>query len=664
MNLQRTTSAIIRQQPDEDIKIQNQVYFDTPDYTGVLAQLNTIPKTKKAYNVRRHIVMAHGGIHCNSKGNYSKIKVPNNIIVMLMGKVGNVSLGTGLEELQNICNEKLIPRYIYTPGTMLPDLTLSSEYNVGGISGVFECSNHNTRLAINNLLLPKPQVIMSYYNDYSQRNQEMIALLNHVIHRNDGVIEGNIHTASLGSLFERISKILNNNEYSFLYIISCLSDSSTVTITQDQLSRVSGANTKKGVFHGNTLYRIPERIETFVGHIKINNKDIKIRLTGDNAMTYAKNQNHKQYRDFLVTYINNSNISELIDIIYRSGNLEAYYDENFRPFLEAAQKNHKNYIDDVAYDNRYILIINFLTTHASIIMAIMKNDVNSLAKLATRKSALKNGVSPQKYNAVSGKINNDAMRYSHILTIVNDPPSTAAANMQKILKNTHTLNISVDNAMYDTNINAESLKYEIWAFYLQNPYLYTDILFLNVQTRILNGHYIGQIREFWNISSQKEYELHQIRLQQISHVLIFMKLLFTIIDNENEVMPSLSSLLQNNDHIYTGIFNIPNLQQQIVNANLIDNNDKPDVVMQNIANLLSNINSIEYAATLINNAIQNNQNDQISQLIQNNVNNYVPINAHFNDDYYDDNSMDLSGGNAGDDAGDGFLTSLFKFFGF
>jgi hypothetical protein len=143
-----------------------------------------------------------------------------------------------------------------------------------------------------------------------------------------------------------------------------------------------------------------------------------------------------------------------------------------------------------------------------------------------------------------------------------------------------------------------------------------------------------------------------------------MKLLFTIIDNKNEVMPSLSSLLQNNDHIYQGIFNIPNLDQQIINANLIDDNDKPEVI-QNIANLLSNSNSIEYAATLINNVIQNNniqdnQNDQISQFIQNNVNNHVPMSVHFDDNYYDDNSMDLSGGDAGDD----FLTAIFKFFGF
>ncbi len=64
----------------------------------------------------------------------------------------------------------------------------------------------------------------------------------------------------------------------------------------------------------------------------------------------------------------------------------------------------------------------------------MKNDVNSLAKLTTRKSALKNGVSPQKYNAVSGKINNDVMRYSNIFTIVNDPPATAAAKHEENIR--------------------------------------------------------------------------------------------------------------------------------------------------------------------------------------------------------------------------------------
>ncbi len=112
-----------------------------------------------------------------------------------------------------------------------------------------------------------------------------------------------------------------------------------MTLTQNQLSHVSGVNTKKPVFHGNTLYRIPERIETFIGFIKINNGDIKIRLAGDNKLTVAKDQYHQQYRNFLVDYINKSNISELIDMIYRSGNLEAYYDENFRPFLEAAQNS-------------------------------------------------------------------------------------------------------------------------------------------------------------------------------------------------------------------------------------------------------------------------------------------------------------------------------------
>ncbi len=40
------------------------------------------------------------------------------------------------------------------------------------------------------------------------------------------------------------------------------------------------------------------------------------------------------------------------------------------------------------------------------------------------------------------------------------------------------------------------------------------------------------------------------------------------------------------------------------------------------------------------------------------------FNVGFDDDYYDDNSMDLSGGDAGDDAGGDFLTAIFRFFGF
>ncbi len=150
-SLKRLSNQRKKQILEEGFQLKDRIFLDAGNY-AILKKL----KLNTSYNVSKYFISAHGSI--DRVGHFT---VPDNIVIMYLGIMGNLTMSISAGDINDICNGKVIPNSIILPGEKAPNVTLNGEYNIQGISGIFECGSIPKRV-LNKVLVPQQDVIDSY----------------------------------------------------------------------------------------------------------------------------------------------------------------------------------------------------------------------------------------------------------------------------------------------------------------------------------------------------------------------------------------------------------------------------------------------------------------------------------------------------------------------
>ena len=268
----------------QGFQLQNRIFLDTNNY-GILKQL----KLNTFYNVSKYFIDAHGSV---MGGHF---KVPDNIVLMYLGVLGNLTLQATLYEIDHICNGKVIPNNIILPGEMAPNVSLSGEYNQGQISGIFKCGSPPKRV-LNDFLVPQQDVIDSYIKFQGVRG----GVFGFEIMKDPETGKYPISTkknykSNLKKTTLAISKLLNKNTYAFVYLDACLGGACAMPMTHEEFNDIANPEKYNTLRTGDTLYNQNSyRLQTIPGSLKSGDTSVHIQ-----EMQLAKDNDHWHYRMLL-----------------------------------------------------------------------------------------------------------------------------------------------------------------------------------------------------------------------------------------------------------------------------------------------------------------------------------------------------------------------------
>ena len=419
---------------EQGYELKNRIFLDTNN-PGILRQL----KLETSYNVSKYIVDAHGAIMDDH------FKVPDNIVLLYLGVIGNITFTNSLKEMNDICEGSVIPNTIILPGEKAPNVSLSGEYNQGQISGIFECGSVHKRV-LNNYLVPNQDVIDSYNDD------EMFDVMKDPDTGKYPISTENNYRTTLKKTVRAISKLLNKNTYAFVYLESCLGGMCNLPLSNEEFNTIVNSEKFNTLRTGDTLYnQDPHRLKTKPGVFKHGDYWIKIR-----KMELAKDDDHQGYRIMLKNSIEDYDFYGFVFIVYDY--IESYYeyDINDLEYFKKLALHLEADIDDVHFSS-------FINTHLEILKAFTKQDRDKIFKLTRRENALRSNINPAKYSFL-------ALKYGMTDIPLEDIPLQYGDKIQVSINMKNISDFAKKLSKKKPMFSGMFLK-ELWEYYVKNPLL-------------------------------------------------------------------------------------------------------------------------------------------------------------------------------------------------
>ena len=320
--------ATVRTMIEEQGKdFKTQVFLDLPD-ARVLKKLGIFEDCdiggqfddKDCKNSIKNIVInAHGSLMVDETEGPLSVTIPENIVVLFMGELGYITWISGRRNIsKDICNKELVPNQIGLPGSTIPNVSLSAEYNEDHTysTGIYDCDLNKNDIVnqfegFEHYLIPtQDKVIKSMKPEVKEMLQKATKEGEKIINR-----------VTLNEILPKISEKIPKDKYGFVYVFSCLGVCNWKTQDEIELyTKPIGLSSVRGY----TVKKIPAR--TDVSRYNLGDgQEWNPVLTNDEGIIESRNWFVIAYTDF----------DELDDKKFIDDfNLYAFdFDENWRDHL-------------------------------------------------------------------------------------------------------------------------------------------------------------------------------------------------------------------------------------------------------------------------------------------------------------------------------------------
>lgn len=415
------------------------------------------------YNVSKYFIDAHGSLM------EDHFTVPHNIVLLYLGVMGNMTLIWSLERMNDICNGTVIANNILVPGEKAPNVSLSGEYNNENVSGIFKCGSEHKRI-FNDVLVPTQEVIDSY------KNSEEFEIMKDPKTGMYPIPSSRNYRTTLAKAVHKISNMLDKNTYAFVYLDACLGGACSMPFTQQEFKSIVNPEKFDILRTGDTLYNPePDRLQTIVASFEYEGdtqgeKPYKMYVYEHiNKMSHAKDEDHWMYRNLLKSYIEKYDINTFIFTVY--DNINEYYEydiDDFSIFSKYAY-HLENTVKPVRNYNHFKY---FMDTHRKILKALKNQKKDKFLALTRRENARRHSIYPIAYFDLAAKYGMSDIILENIYPF--------EENYEKVEKNIKNINKFATDMSKAKTLPAIFLK-DLWKQYTKNPLLRSndDTLFYN-----------------------------------------------------------------------------------------------------------------------------------------------------------------------------------------
>ncbi len=442
---------------EEGFQLKDRIFLDAGNY-AILKKLNL----NTNYNVSKYFIDAHGSLMENN------FTVPHNIVLLYLGVMGNLTLLSSLESMDGICNGTVIANNIVVPGEKAPNVSLSGEYNIGQVSGIFECGSEHKRI-FNDILVPTQEVLDSY------KNSEEFEIMKDPETGMYPIPSSRNYRTTLAKAVNKISNMLDKNTYAFVYLDACLGGACSMPMTQQEFKSIVNPEKFDILRTGDTLYNPePNRLQTIVASFDYKEdtegeKPYKMYVF-ENKMSLAKDEDHWMYRNLLKSYIEKYDINTFIFTVY--DNINEYYEYDIDDFsIFSKYVNHlENTVKPVRNYNHFRY---FIDTHRKILKALKNQKKDKFLALTRRENARRHSIYPIAYFDLAAKYGMSDIILENIYPF--------EENYEKVEKNIKNINKFATKWSRKKTLPAIFLK-DLWKQYTKNPLLRSndDTLFSNI----------------------------------------------------------------------------------------------------------------------------------------------------------------------------------------
>ena len=433
----------------QGFQLKNRIFLDRGNY-GILKQL----KLNTYYKVSKYFISGHGSPMD------THFKVPDNIIIMYLGVMGNLTIINSLASIDGICNGRVIPNSIILPGEMAPNVSLNGEKDEAKISGIFECGSPPKRV-LNNYLVPKQDVIDSYIIFQGIRSGLYgLEIMKDPETGEYPISTENNYESDLEKTVHAISKLLNKNTYAFVYLDSCLGGECSMPMTHEEFNTIVNPEKFNILRTGDTLNENPYRVTTVPGALKSGKTIVTIQ-----EMQLAQDDDHWYYRRMLKNFIDKYDFSMYQFVVYN--HLEKYYEYDINDL-----KNYVSYANQLTTEDRdFSHFVAFTDMHVRILEAFKKKDRDEIFKLTRKENALRFNLDPIKYAFLARKYGMTDIpleQISHKDGIFDR--GDVATQVNKNIKNINDLAVRLSKK----KTTPPNFLYTLWEQYTKNPLLRSD----------------------------------------------------------------------------------------------------------------------------------------------------------------------------------------------
>ena len=330
---------------------EKQVFLDLPD-ARVLKRLGILEDCdigrfddKDCKNSIKNIVInAHGSLMVDETEGPLSVTIPENIVVLFMGELGYITWISGRRNIsKDICNKELVPNQIGLPGSTIPNVSLSAEYNEDHTysTGIYDCDLNKNDIVnqfegFEHYLIPtKEKVIKSMKPEVKEMLKKATKEGEKIINR-----------VTLNEILPKISEKIPKDKYGFVYVFSCLGVCNWKTQDEIELyTKPIGLSSVRGY----TVKKIPAR--TDVSRYSIgDDKKWNPVLTNDRNFIDARNWFVDAYNDLRFDnkkFINKFRIMSAFDFDenWRDHLPEDFIQNNESKLRKSAVVNHFKFID-------------------------------------------------------------------------------------------------------------------------------------------------------------------------------------------------------------------------------------------------------------------------------------------------------------------------------
>ena len=458
-SLKRLSNQRKKQILEEGFQLKDRIFLDAGNH-AILKKL----KLDTNYNVSKYFIDAHGSL----MGDH--FTVPHNIVLLYLGVMGNLTLLSSLESMDNICNGTVIANNIVVPGEKAPNVSLSGEYNIEQVSGIFKCGSEHKRI-FNDVLVPTQEVIDSYKN-----SEEFEIMKDPKTGMYPIPSSWNYHT-TLEEAVNKISDILDKNTYAFVFLDSCLGGECSMPMTQQKFKSIVNPEKFNILRTGDTLYNPePDRLQTVVASFKYEGdtegeKPYKMYVYEHvNKMSLAKDGDHWYYRKLLKKYIEKYDFKTFMFTVY--DHINEYYEYDIDDFIIFSK--YVNHLERTVKPVRnYNHFRYFIDTHRKILKALKNKKKDKFLALTRRENALRHSINPIEYSDLAAKYGMSDIILENIYPF--------PENYEKVEENIKNINKFATKWSKKKTLPAIFLK-DLWKQYTKNPLLRSndDTLFSNI----------------------------------------------------------------------------------------------------------------------------------------------------------------------------------------
>jgi len=240
---------------------ESQPFLDLPDIR-VLKRLGIFEECdigrfddKDCKNSIKNIVInGHGRLIENDDDIHISLVVPDNIVVLFMGELGYVTWSSSYRNVpKEICHKELVPNQIGLPGSTIPNVRLSAEYqeNNDYSTGIFDCElndndNVNQFEGFEHYLIPTDEAVTK------SMKPKVKEMLEKATQKGKEII----NKITLSEILPKISEKIPKDKYGFVYVFSCLGACKYDTKDEIELyTKPTGLSSVRGY----TVKKIPAR---------------------------------------------------------------------------------------------------------------------------------------------------------------------------------------------------------------------------------------------------------------------------------------------------------------------------------------------------------------------------------------------------------------------